>query len=354
GYHSLMSSFGKVFHVEKRWKLRREMGSGAYGYVISAVDEISGEPVAIKMITRVTQKVQLAKRALRELTLLRHFSHENITGLIDVDISPSNDEIYIFMEPMEADLHQIIKSGQKLTIEHVQYFVYQILRGMKYIHSASVVHRDLKPGNLLVNADCELKICDFGLSRGFDAAPDENPTMMTEYVATRWYRAPEIMLAYRAYGTAVDIWAIGCIVAELMLGKPLFKGKDYVDQMNKILEVLGTPDDVVMRRIGSDKARAYIKSLPHKRPQPLHKIIPSADQQALDFLGQLIEFDPSKRPTAADALVHPWLETYHDELDEPPCARVFDRWRSIEELETLDDFRNALVKEVHECREEVR
>jgi serine/threonine protein kinase len=114
--------------------------------------------------------------------------------------------------------------------------------GMKYIHSASVVHRDLKPGNLLVNADCELKICDFGLSRGFDAAPDENPTLMTEYVATRWYRAPEIMLAYRSYGTAgeshrrifhaypdslaVDIWAIGCIVAELMLGKPLFKGKE--------------------------------------------------------------------------------------------------------------------------------
>ncbi|EKM49980.1 uncharacterized protein PHACADRAFT_166553 [Phanerochaete carnosa HHB-10118-sp] len=215
-----MSSFGKVFHVERRWKLIREMGSGAYGYVISAVDEVSGEPVAIKMVNRVTQKIQLAKRALRELTLLRHFSHENITGLIDVDISPNHDEIHV------ADLHQIIKSGQSLTVEHVQYFVYQILRGLKYIHSASVVHRDLKPGNLLVNADCELKICDFGLSRGFNAANDETATMMTEYVATRWYRAPEIMLAYRRYDTAVDIWATGCIVAELILGKPLFKGKE--------------------------------------------------------------------------------------------------------------------------------
>lgn len=126
-----MTSFGKMFHVEKRWKLVREMGSGAYGVVVSAVDEISGETVAIKLVTRIFEKVQLAKRALREVALLRHFSsHENITGLIDVDaISPDFQEIYIFMEPMEADLHQIIKSGQHLSNEHVQYFLYQILRG---------------------------------------------------------------------------------------------------------------------------------------------------------------------------------------------------------------------------------
>jgi serine/threonine protein kinase len=156
---------------------------------------------------------------------------------------------------MEADLHQIIKSGQPLTVEHVQYFLYQILRGMKYIHSASVVHRDLKPGNLLVNADCELKICDFGLSRGFDANPvsDEHATHLTEYVATRWYRAPEIMLAFRRYNTAIDVWSIGCIFGELLLGKPLFKGKDYVDQLNKILDTLGTPEERVIGRIGSDK-----------------------------------------------------------------------------------------------------
>jgi len=125
---------------------------------------------------------------------------------------------------------------------------------MKYIHSASVIHRDLKPGNLLVNADCELKICDFGLSRGFESKPDENATHLTEYVATRWYRAPEIMLAFRRYTTAIDVWSIGCILAELLLGKPLFKGKDYVDQLNKVLDVLGTPDEDVIRKIGSEKA----------------------------------------------------------------------------------------------------
>ncbi|TFK32778.1 kinase-like domain-containing protein [Crucibulum laeve] len=356
GYHSLLSSFGKVFHVERRWKLVREMGSGAYGVVISAADEISRETVAIKLVTRVFDKIQLAKRALREITLLRHFSsHENITGLIDVDaIAPDFNEIYIFMEPMEADLHQIIKSGQTLTNEHVQYFLYQILRGMKYVHSASVIHRDLKPGNLLVNADCELKICDFGLSRGFDSRPDEYATHLTEYVATRWYRAPEIMLAFRRYNTAIDVWSIGCILAELLLGKPLFKGKDYVDQLNKVLDVLGSPDEPIVKKIGSDKAQAYVRSLPYKKKVPFRRVLPAADPQALDLLAKMLAFDPADRITVPQALEHPWLSAYHDESDEPECLQKFEKWREIEKLETLDEFRVALWNEIEDYRKEVR
>lgn len=112
------------------------------------------------------------------------------------------NEIYLYEELMECDLHQIIRSGQALTDAHYQSFIYQIFNGLKYIHSASVLHRDLKPGNLLVNADCELKICDFGLARGFSSDPDLNAGFMTEYVATRWYRAPEIMLSFQSYSTA--------------------------------------------------------------------------------------------------------------------------------------------------------
>ncbi|KAJ2915454.1 hypothetical protein MD484_g4944, partial [Candolleomyces efflorescens] len=308
------------------------------------------------MVTRVFDKVQLAKRALREITLLRHFSnHENITGLIDVDaISPDFNEIYIFMEPMEADLHQIIKSGQVLTNEHVQYFLYQILRGMKFIHSAGVIHRDLKPGNLLVNADCELKICDFGLSRGYDAAPDENATRLTEYVATRWYRAPEIMLAFPRYNTAIDVWSIGCILAELLLGKPLFKGKDYVDQLNKILDVLGSPEERIIKKIGSDRAQAYVRSLPFKKTIPFRRIFPTVDSQALDVMTKMLAFDPSDRLDVYQALEHPWLAAYHDESDEPVCAAKFERWREIEKLETIEDFRTALWNEIEDYRREVR
>ncbi|KAI6149816.1 kinase-like protein [Pisolithus tinctorius] len=357
GYHMFTSSFGKVFHVEKRWKLVREMGSGAYGVVVSATDQISGETVAIKLVTRIFEKIQLAKRALREITLLRHFSnHENITGLIDMDaISPDFQEIYIFMEPMEADLHQIIKSGQTLTNEHVQYFLYQILRGMKYIHSASVIHRDLKPGNLLVNSDCELKICDFGLSRGFDSTPDEHiGGQLTEYVATRWYRAPEIMLSFRRYTTAIDVWSIGCIFAELLLGRPLFKGKDYVDQLNKIFDVLGTPEESVIQRIGSDKAQVYVRTLPVKEPIPFSRLLPAADHQALDLLRKMLSFDPLSRTAVHEALAHPWLSTYHDDTDEPECVNKFEKWKDIEKLETLEEFREAIWNEIQDYRLDVR
>ena len=151
---------------------------------------------------------------------------------------------YLVQELMEADLHQIIRSQQNLTDSHYrkywhlnsEYFLYQLCRGLKYIHSANVLHRDLKPGNLLVNADCELKICDFGLARGFSDTPDVTPGFMTEYVATRWYRAPEIMLSFKSYTKAskkhvfiiVDVWSVGCIMAELLGGKPLFKGRDCI------------------------------------------------------------------------------------------------------------------------------
>ncbi|RUS13765.1 kinase-like domain-containing protein, partial [Jimgerdemannia flammicorona] len=164
---------------------------------------------------------------------------------------------------MEADLHQIIRSEQPLTDAHFQYFVYQICRGLKYIHSANVLHRDLKPGNLLVNADCELKICDFGLARGF--SDEGNAGFMTEYVATRWYRAPEIMLSFQNYTKAIDMWSVGCIFAEMLGGKPLFKGRDCilldsvyfilffdVDQLNQILGILGTPDETTLKRVGSE------------------------------------------------------------------------------------------------------
>ncbi|KAI6125445.1 kinase-like protein [Pisolithus croceorrhizus] len=357
GYHTFMSSFGKAFHVEKRWKLVREMGSGAYGVVVSATDQISGETVAIKLVTRIFEKLQLAKRALREITLLRHFSnHENITGLIDMDaIYPDFQEIYIFMEDSTADLHQIIKSGQTLTNEHVQYFLYQVLRGMKYIHSASVIHRDLKPGNLLVNSDCELKICDFGLSRGFDSTPDEHiGSQLTEYVATRWYRAPEIMLSFRRYTTAIDVWSIGCIFAELLLGRPLFKGKDYVDQLNKIFDVLGTPEESVIQRIGSEKAQIYVRTLPVTESVPFSRLLPAADYQALDLLQRMLSFDPLSRITVREALSHPWLSTYHDDSDEPECANKFEKWKDIEKLETLEEFREAIWNEIQDYRLDVR
>jgi tRNA A-37 threonylcarbamoyl transferase component Bud32 len=234
-----------TFTVDTRYSLVRVVGSGAYGVVISSKDSIKKNEVAIKMVPKAFNDEIDAKRILREIKLLRHLKHENIIGICDM--LPPNaryledyHDVYIIADLMETDLHRIIYSKQKLSIDHVQYFAYQLLRGLKYIHSAGVIHRDLKPSNLLVNSNCDLKICDFGLARGIHQTHgDQNSTMLlTEYVVTRWYRAPEIMLACHEYSKPIDIWSVGCIFAELIQRKPYFPGDDYIDQVRRQLVFL--------------------------------------------------------------------------------------------------------------------
>ncbi|KAI9203306.1 kinase-like domain-containing protein [Polychytrium aggregatum] len=337
--------------VDQKYRFIRELGQGAYGVVCAARCMETGQDVAIKKVTKVFDKPILAKRALREIKLLRHFNgHENITSIFDMEIINPNDfnEVYLVQELMEADLHQIVRSEQPLTDAHFQYFVYQICRGLKYIHSAGVLHRDLKPGNLLVNADCELKICDFGLARGHSDEPENNVGFMTEYVATRWYRAPEIMLSFKSYSKAIDMWSVGCIFAELLGGKPLFKGRDYVDQLNLILNVLGTPDDSTLNRIGSERAQLYIRSLRKTPKVPFSHLFPKTNPIALDLLDKLLTFDPAIRMTVEQALEHPYMEAYHDVEDEPTHPMLFDF--SFEAVEGIDDMKKMIVGEIMEFK----
>ncbi|KAI8366168.1 MAP kinase [Blakeslea trispora] len=346
GYQSF-PVLNQQFIVDKKFQFIREMGQGAYGVVCAAKDTETNEQVAIKKVCRIFEKTILAKRALREVKLLKHFNgHENITSIIDMDIVNLQDfnEIYLVQELMEADLHQIIRSGQPLTDAHFQYFVYQICRGLKYIHSANVLHRDLKPGNLLVNADCELKICDFGLARGYSSSPEGNAGFMTEYVATRWYRAPEIMLSFQKYTKAIDMWSVGCIFAEMLGGRPLFKGRDYVDQLNQILGILGTPDEETLCRVGSERAQVYIRSLTRMPKIPFQNLYPRATPLAIDLLTKLLTFDPAKRITVEEALAHPYLAAYHDEDDEPSHTQSFDF--SFEVVESMEDMRKMIAQEV--------
>ncbi|KAI7891108.1 kinase-like domain-containing protein [Mucor mucedo] len=343
GYHSL-PCFNQNFQVYEKYAFVKEIGQGAYGVVCAAENTRNGEKCAIKKVCKLFERPILTKRALRELKLLEHFNgHKNIIGLIDMDIVDYSDfnEIYLYQELMEADLHQIIRSGQPLTDEHFQSFIYQACCGLKYIHSANVLHRDLKPCNLLVNTKCELKICDFGLARGYvDTRNGEGDAgFMTEYVATRWYRAPEIMLSFR-----IDIWSLGCIFAELLGNKPLFKGRDFVDQLNQILYVLGTPDDDTLNRIGSERAQTYIKSLERFEKIPISQLYPNATPTALDLLEKLLSFDPMSRIDVQEALKHPYFELFHDPDDEPVHATTVDF--SFESLNTVDDIKETIIEEV--------
>eukprot|EP00128_Syssomonas_multiformis_P009815 Colp12_sorted_trinity150504_noHs@3136 len=314
------------FDIPSKYSLIKPIGTGAYGVVCSALNHETNKRVAIKKISKAFEHLTDSKRTLREIKLLRHFNHENIISIEDILQPPSYhgfEDVYIVSDLMDTDLHQIIGSPQPLTDDHCQYFVYQILRGLKYIHSANVLHRDLKPSNLLLNGNCDLKICDFGLARGA-SNNTSHVGFLTEYVATRWYRAPEIMLSWQSYTKSIDIWSVGCIFAELLARKPIFPGRDYVHQLNLITDVLGTDHAHHIEHISSDKAKRYIRSLPTKDPIPFGQMFPNANKMAVDLVERMLKFDPDERISVEDALAHPYFATLHDPNDEPLCPAPFN------------------------------
>jgi p38 MAP kinase len=336
-----LSIFGTSFEVTTRYVDLQPVGMGAFGLVCSAKDQLTGASVAIKKIMKPFSTPVLSKRTYRELKLLKHIQHENIISLSDVFISPLED-IYFVTELLGTDLHRLLTS-RPLEKQFIQYFLYQILRGLKYVHSAGVVHRDLKPSNILVNENCDLKICDFGLARIQDP-------QMTGYVSTRYYRAPEIMLTWQKYDVAVDIWSTGCIFAEMLEGKPLFPGKDHVNQFSIITELLGTPPDDVIETICSENTLRFVQSLPKRQRVPFSEKLRCNDESALDLLEKMLVFDPRKRINAPECLSHEYVSPYHDPTDEPVAAEKFD-WSFNDADLPVDSWKVMMYAEILEFHE---
>ncbi|XP_077168530.1 serine/threonine-protein kinase NLK isoform X3 [Paroedura picta] len=258
----------------------RPIGYGAFGVVWSVTDPRDGKRVALKKMPNVFQNLVSCKRVFRELKMLCFFKHDNVLSALDILQPPHIDyfeEIYVVTELMQSDLHKIIVSPQPLSSDHVKVFLYQILRGLKYLHSAGILHRDIKPGNLLVNSNCVLKICDFGLARVEELDESRH---MTQEVVTQYYRAPEILMGSRHYSSAIDIWSVGCIFAELLGRRILFQAQSPIQQLDLITDLLGTPSLEAMRT-ACEGAKAHILRGPHKQ---------------------------SKRISAKDALAHPYLD----------------------------------------------
>ena len=343
------------FEVDSRYSPLESIGTGAYGVVCAAKDNRTGQRVAIKKIPKIFDIPAVAKRTYRELKILRHLRHDNIISILDV-MQPSDvdtfDDVYVVLDLMESDLHHIIHSVQPLSNEHIKYFLYQILCGLKYIHSANVLHRDLKPSNLLINQDCELKIGDFGMARGLSCTPEDHSTFMTEYVATRWYRAPELMLSFSEYTFSIDMWSIGCIFAEMLARRHLFPGKNYLNQLQLILSVVGTPSEDYIQNVGTDRVKTYLQNLPVRQAVDLSVLFPEATETAVDFLSQMLLLDPKKRLSAVEALDHPYFSRYHDPKEEPVCSPPFD-FSFEKRLNTKEDLRKAIFEEIstyHKCK----
>uniref|UniRef100_A0A8C6Q8G1 mitogen-activated protein kinase n=1 Tax=Nothobranchius furzeri TaxID=105023 RepID=A0A8C6Q8G1_NOTFU len=305
GYHRLEIQ-KTTWDVPERYTTLRAIGSGAYGTVCSALDQRTKEKVAIKKLYRPFQSLIHAKRAYRELRLLRHIQHENVICLLDVFTPDATLEkfqtFYMVMPFVYQDLSHIMKK-KRLTDQIIKYLFYQLLKGLKYIHSAGIIHRDLKPGNLAVSENCDLKILDFGLAR-------QTESEMTGYVVTRWYRAPEIIFNWMHYSQTVDVWSSACILAEMITGHVLFPGHDSIDQLTKILNLTGTPDPSLVK-----KMQIAVCDL----------MLP-----ALNLLEGMLLLDPEKRLTAKQGLSHPYLVEYHEPESEPDSEHYDDSFESLD------------------------
>jgi len=378
---------GMSFEVDSRYQLKSVVGKGAYGLVCAAEDtmataapsgaapespvSLTAGMVAVKKITDPFHDRTDSKRMLREIRLLRTLQHPNVLHLVDMSpppsLSPDNwKDVYLVTRLFDTNLHRVIYSGQPLTDAHVQYILWQLFRALRYLHRAGVVHRDMKPTNLLLNRDCELALADFGLARHMPTSSEKRASMslkdeprsksgqLTKYVVTRWYRAPELLVQNKRYGSPVDMWSIGCILAEVIGAKALFPGKDSLHQLRLIVEKLGTPTADELAVIENEQAVRYITDLRNKEakgapPQTaaarLAGLFPKAEPLLLDLLSQLLMFDPAKRPTAAEALQHPYLAAYRDapeeELPTPEIEMNFEA-----QSPSKDELRDLVYGEV--------
>jgi mitogen-activated protein kinase 1/3 len=368
---------GVRFEIDERYEFIKQIGIGSYSTVCSCYDKKENRNVAIKKITNAFDDKNDARRVLREIKMLRFFDHDNLITLLEVP-KPSNsttyNDIYIITDLMETDLHRVIYSRQELTDDHIQYFIFQILRGTLFLHSANVVHRELKPANILANKNCDLKICDLGLDHGIIKDDDntvqkliDNPNLpveisnnliyddskreLTEKVIARWYRAPEIILNPNDYTKAVDIWSIGCIFAELLGRQPLFPSDNYLDELQKIISVLGSPSESDLDFIKDEKVKNFVNKLARRTKQSFSIMFPTANPVALDLLGKMLTFSPNKRYNVEQCLSHPYFEGLHDPEQEPTSESVFNFSFDSPDL-TKEQLRQLIYEQCVQLEEE--
>ena len=345
-------------HVLTRYELAQRLGKGAFGIVWKVIEKKSRKLKALKKCYDAFRSSEDGQATYREVMYLTEMAgHDNIVRLQQVIKGENNRDVYLVFDYMETDLYSLIRADEMhgiLQNVHKKYLIYQLLKAVKYVHSADLIHRDIKPANILVNRDCHLRLCDFGMARSI-ALPEGPAPTLTDYTATRWYRAPEVLLGGVHYDKGVDIWATGCVLAELFLHKPLFPGQSTMGQIEKIIQLSGRPIAADVEAMNSPYASTMLEALPPTRPISLNELLPDASAESLDFVSQCVTFSPLKRTNVHNALRHPYVAEFHDPEDEPSFEGGAIR------LETDDntllkpaEYRQKLYAEIERRRQVAR
>lgn len=342
-------------HILKRYEIQTQLGQGAYGIVWRAIDRRTRDVVAVKKIYDAFQNATDAQRTFREIMFLHHLHHSNIIKMLHVHRALNDRDIYVVFEYMETDLHVVIRANILGDI-HKQFIIYQLLKTMKYLHSAEILHRDMKPSNLLLNSDCMMKVADFGLARSILTLEKEQVArpVLTDYIATRWYRPPEILLGSTRYTKSVDMWSVGCILGELILGKPIFPGRSTTHQLELIIAVTGEPSPADITATNSQFADAMLRDIRRANPKTFAELLPKASPEALDLISKLICFNPTDRMTAEQALEHPYVAAFHRPQDEIVADGPITISLPDDTRYSMQEYREKLYDEIAKARRGVR
>ncbi|KAJ3042780.1 Cyclin-dependent kinase 3 [Rhizophlyctis rosea] len=285
--------------MEQYEKLEK-VGEGTYGVVYKARDVQTGQIVALKKIRLETEDEGVPSTAIREISLLKELKHNNVVKLLD--IVHSDAKLYLIFEFLDLDLKKYMDSVPgRLAPQLIRSYLWQLMKGINFCHCHRILHRDLKPQNLLIDQEGNLKLADFGLARAFGIPL----RTYTHEVVTLWYRAPEILLGSKHYSTAVDMWSVGCIFAELCSGRPFFPGDSEIDEIFRIFRILGTPSEDMWPNI--QQLPDWKQSFPNWAPQDLSKLLPNLEPEGIDLLSKLLAYDPANRISAKRALAHPYF-----------------------------------------------
>ena len=294
--------------MQKKYEVLGIVGEGAYGVVYKCKNKITNEFVAIKKFKETDDEIVI-KTMKRELEMLKKIKHENIVEYKESFIHKKN--LYLVFEYVEKNLLELLQETPNgISPPKIKYLIYQLIKAIKYLHSKNIIHRDIKPENLLINPDLKLKLCDFGFAREVKLNMENNNiSQMTDYVATRWYRAPELLLSEGIYGPEVDYWAIGCIMGELIDGNPIFPGDDEYDQLNYIIKIIGNlpiqfTEMFYENPIFQGKDLLFVDKIESLDKRYLGKI----SKDAIDFMKQLLRIDPSKRLNGETVFKHKYYE----------------------------------------------
>lgn len=339
-------------YVAERYEISKRLGKGAYGIVWKAKDKNNKKIVAVKKIYDAFRNRTDAQRTFREIWYLQEFhSHPNIITLLEVVKAKNDKDIYLIFDFMETDLHQLIKKGTLKEDWKHGFIIFQLLSALSYIHSANVIHRDIKPSNILMNHRCELKLADFGLARSLEQTEEyaSDPTL-TEYVATRWYRAPEILLGSKRYTKGVDIWSVGCIMGEVISGKPLFPGTSTLNQVERIMAALPHPLQADIDSLCTGYAAFVLGRAANKPKRLLRNVLVNGSTDAHDLLTKLLTLNPNNRITAKDGLQHPYISRYHGQESPSELGKAVPPLCDDMKL-SVDQYRDKLYEMIGESEE---